>query len=86
LRKEVSWSSAPPGCGNRKWQQPGGPAEAHRWLRDHPPSVGPDVHGAPGLIREIEIDVAVVLGDANVDRSFGAVKLRLRLEQIECGV
>ena len=35
------------------------------------------------LIGEIEIDVAVMLGDADVDRALGAIELRPRLEQIE---
>jgi hypothetical protein len=35
------------------------------------------------LVGEIKIDVAVVLGDADVDGALGSVKLRPRLEQIE---
>jgi hypothetical protein len=44
----------------------------------HP--LGSDVDGAPALISEIEIDVAGMLGDADVDGALGTVELRPRLE------
>ena len=52
-------------------------------LSDHAPSVGPDLDRTPGSIGEIEIDAAVVLGDADMDRPLGTIELRPRLEQIE---
>ena len=44
---------------------------------------GSDLDGAPALIGEIEIDVALVLREANMDCPLGAFKLSLRLKQIE---
>jgi hypothetical protein len=35
------------------------------------------------LVSEIEIDMAAMLGDADVDGAFETVELRPRLEQIE---
>jgi hypothetical protein len=49
----------------------------------HPPAVGSDFDGTPMVVGEIKKDVAVVLGDADVDGALGGVKLRPRLEQIE---
>jgi hypothetical protein len=58
-------------------------AEAHRRRADDAPSVGSDLDGAPALIGEIEIDVAGMLRQANMDCPFGALKLSLRLKEIE---
>ena len=57
--------------------------QAHRRTSNHAPSIWSDVNGAPVLISKIEIDVAGMLGDADVDRALGTVELRPRLEQIE---
>jgi hypothetical protein len=58
-------------------------AKAHRRRADDAPSVGSDLDGAPALIGEIEIDVALVLREANMDFPLGALKLSLRLKEIE---
>src|SRR5260221_8143228 len=58
-------------------------AEAHGWRADDAPAVGSDLDGAPALIGEIEIDAAGMLREANMDRPLGAVKLSLRLKEIE---
>src|SRR5439155_10703585 len=58
-------------------------AEAHWWRADDPPSVGSDLDGAPALIGEVEIDVAGVLGEANMHYPLEAIKLSLRLKEIE---
>src|SRR5262249_61529446 len=55
-------------------------AEAHWRASDHAPSIGSDVDGAPLLISEIEIDVAIMLGDADVNGTLQTVELRPRLE------
>jgi hypothetical protein len=68
---------------HRQRQQAGRPAEAHRRLRHDPPAVGADLGRPPGLIREIEVDAPVVLGDADMDHPLGALELRPRLEQIK---
>jgi hypothetical protein len=44
---------------------------------------GSDLDGAPVFIREIEIDVAGMLRQANTDFPLGTLKLSLRLKQIE---
>ena len=73
----VSTSMDPP------QRQYGGPAEAHGWAFDHPPSLGSDIDGAPMLIGKIEIDVSGMLGGGDVDHPFRAVELRPRFEQVE---
>lgn len=70
LSKEASCSSDQPRCGS------GGNS-------NDPPPVGPNVDGAPMFVGEIKKDVAVVLGDADVNRPLGAVKLRPGFEQVE---
>ena len=67
----------------RKGQQAGRAAEAHGRAADDAPPVRPNFDGAPMLVGEIKKDVAVVLGDADVNRALGAVELRPRLEQVE---
>src|SRR5262249_21411465 len=52
---------------------------------DDTPSLGRNLYGTPMLIGEIEIDVSGMLGDADVDRVLGSIKLRPRFQQIECG-
>ena len=61
----------------------GWPAEADRRTSKHAPSIGSDLDRAPLLIGEIEIDVAGMLGDADMNGTLRSVELRPRLEQIE---
>jgi hypothetical protein len=65
---------------DRQGQQSSWPAKVHRRLADHLPSVRTDVHRTPACVREIEINVTIVLGDPDMDGPFGAIKLRPRLE------
>jgi hypothetical protein len=64
-------------------QHAGRPAEAHRRRADDAPALRSDLDRTPALIGEIEIDVAIVFGEANMNRPFGTIKLGVRLEQIE---
>jgi hypothetical protein len=45
-----------------------------------PPPVGSYLSRAPGFVGEVEIDLAVVLGDADVDSTLWGVKLGARLK------
>ena len=80
-RRELFERSSP--LRHRQRQHAGRPAEAHRRLCNDPPALWADLDRPPGAIGEIEVDVALVLGDADMDRPLGAVELRPRLEQIE---
>ena len=42
-----------------------------------------DPDRAPAFIGEIEVDVAGMFGEANMNRPFETIKLGVRLEQIE---
>jgi len=42
-----------------------------------------DLDRAPAFIGEIEVDVAGMFGEANMNRPFETIKLGVRLEQIE---
>ena len=78
-------ASAPPRCGIGNGSMPAGlrkrtggslsPAILQVRCRPH-----------ASLVGEIEIDVTLVLRDANMDHPLGCFKLRPRLEQIERGV
>src|SRR5262249_16801992 len=71
---------------NPDWAQPTRPAQIRLKSgssRPTAPSVASDLNGAPALIGEIEIDSAAMLREANMDSPLGAVKLSLRLKQIE---
>src|SRR5262249_28239832 len=83
LRKDASSSMEPPLWGMASGSMPAASAKAHGWRSDGAPAVGSDFDRAPALIGEIEIDVPAVLRDTNVDRPLGAIKLSLRLKQIE---
>ena len=50
------------------------------------PSVRPDLDGSPFFVGKVEIDAAVVSGDADVNLALRGVKLGARLEQIDCRV
>ena len=58
-------------------------AEPHRRVVGVPPSVGAEFDAAPKLIRQIEVDQAVVLGEAERDLALRTIELGLRLERIE---
>jgi hypothetical protein len=64
----------------RQRQHAGWPAEAYRRTSNHAPSIGPDLDCAPVLISKIEVDVASMLGDADVDGPLRSIELRPRLE------
>jgi len=48
-----------------------------------PPSVGADFDATPKLIRQIEADQAVLLGEADRDLALQTIELGLRLKHIE---
>ena len=47
------------------------------------PSVGADFDATPELIRQIEVDPSVLLGEADRDLALRTIELGLRLKQIE---
>jgi hypothetical protein len=47
------------------------------------PSIGSDLHRLPTMVREIQIDAVVMLGDADVDCTLRSIELGARFEQIE---
>src|SRR5260370_652671 len=61
----------------------GAAAEPDGRVVGDPPSVGADFDATPELIRQIEVDQAVVLGEANRDLALGAIELGLCLKHIE---
>jgi hypothetical protein len=68
---------------HRQRQHARGPAEAHRRFRYDPPALRPDLGRPPRRVGEIEVDVAFVLGDADVDRPLRTIELRARFQQIQ---
>jgi hypothetical protein len=44
------------------------------------PSIGSNFGGLPAMVREIQIDVVLMLGDADVDRTLRSIELRARFE------
>ena len=50
---------------------------------EDPPSVGADFDATPELIRQIEVDQAVLLGEADRDLALRTIELGLRLKHIE---
>ena len=68
---------------HRQRQHAGRPTEAHRRPADHAPALRSDLDRAPAFIGEIEVDVAGMFGEANMNRPFETIKLGVRLEQIE---
>jgi hypothetical protein len=48
-----------------------------------PASGGPDFDGAPVLVRQAEIALFAVLGDADMNRALWAIELRLRFQEIK---
>src|SRR5260370_36262798 len=61
----------------------GGAGETDRRVLGDPPSVGADFDATPELIRQIEVDQAVLLGEADRDVALWTIELGLRLEHIE---
>jgi hypothetical protein len=53
--------------GQRERQKAGRPAKAHWRLIDDPPTGGRDLNGAPTVIREIQVEAASVVCNAQVD-------------------
>ena len=52
-------------------------AKAHRRVRCDPPAGGVDFDGVPLIIGEVEIELVVERGYADVRRALGRIKLRL---------
>jgi hypothetical protein len=67
----------------RKWLHAGAAAEPDRRVLGDPPSVGADFDATPELIRQIEVDQAVLLGEADRDFVLRTIELGLRLKRIE---
>ena len=67
----------------RKRLHAGAAAEPDRRVLGDPPSVGADFDATPELIRQIEVDQAVLLGEADRDVALRTIELRLRLQHIE---
>src|SRR5262249_61901014 len=63
--------------------QAGVGAEPHRRVIGDPPSVGADFDATPKLIRQIEVDQAVLLGEADRDLALRTIELGLRLQYIK---
>src|SRR5260370_16563186 len=61
----------------------GGAGETDRRVLGDPPSVGADLDATPELIRQIEVDQAVLLGEADRDLALRTIELGLRLQHIE---
>ena len=68
---------------HRQRLHPGGAAEAHRRIVDHPPAGGIDLHRPPGLVAEVEVEPVVQPADADMDDTFGRVEMRLGLDHVE---
>src|SRR5262245_45007242 len=67
----------------RKWLHAGAAAEPDGRVLGDPPSVGADFDATPGLVRQIEVDQAVLLGEADRDLVLRTVELGLRLQHIK---
>ena len=50
----------------------------HRRVLGDPPSIGADFDATPKLIRQIEVDQAVVLGESDRDLALRTIELGLR--------
>ena len=61
----------------------GAAAEPDGRVLGDPPSVGADFDATPELIRQIEVDQAVLLGEADRDVALRTIELGLRLQHIE---
>src|SRR6516162_4841186 len=59
-------------------QHAGGAPEAHRRVGRDTPSLRPYLNGLPAMVREIQVDAAFMLGDANVNRTLWGVELGAR--------
>ena len=67
----------------RKRLHAGAAAEPDRRVFGDPPSVGADFDATPELVRQIEVDQAVLLGEADRDVALRTIELGLRLQHIE---
>jgi len=61
-------------------QLSGRPPEANRRSGDDLPAYGGDFNRSPVAVCKIEVERAIVLGDAQVHQPFGAIELALRLQ------
>ena len=68
---------------HRQRLHPGGAAEAHRRIVDHPPAGGVDLHRPPRLVAEVEIEPAVQPADADMDDAFRRIEMRLGLDHVQ---
>src|SRR5262245_56062622 len=69
--------------GKRKWQQSGRSAKANGRPINDPPAARCDLDGLPVRIGEVEVEAALVLGDAQIDRPFWRIELGARFELIK---
>src|SRR5438094_10111332 len=70
--------------GKRERQQPGRSAKANGWLVNDTPAARRDLDRLPVRIGEVEVEAALVLGDAQVDRSLWRIELGPRFQLIKC--
>jgi len=70
-------------CFSRKGLHAGAAAEPDRRVLGDSPSVGADFDATPKLIRQIEVDQAVLLGEAEPDLALRTIELGLCLKRIE---
>jgi hypothetical protein len=61
----------------------GAEAELDRRIFGDPPSVGADFNATPKLIGQVEVDQAVMLGEADRDLALRTIELSLRLKHID---
>ena len=61
----------------------GAEAELDRRIFGDPPSVGADFNATPKLIGQVEVDQAVLLGEADRDLALRTIELSLRLKHID---
>ena len=59
--------------------------DPNRDIVGDPPAIGADFDATPELVRKIEIDQTVMLGDPNRHVALGTVELGLCLQHVESG-
>src|SRR3954452_15139837 len=68
----------------RQRLHPGCATKSYRWIVDHSPTGGIDLHRPPGFIAKIEIQSIVQSTDADMHLPFGRIETRLGLDHINC--